>query len=1060
MLDSNLTADRPARRTALIAQELGRYDIDVAALAETRLPDEGSLTEDQGGYTFYWKGYSTEERRLHGVGFAVKNSLLRSIEDAPVGISARLMKMRIPLTRNRHATVLSCYAPTLGSPEDDKDAFYEQLDSEIQRTSVSDKLIVLGDFNARVGCSCQAWEGVIGRHGTGKVNANGHRLLSLCAQNQLAITNTIFKTKDIYKGTWQHPRSKQWHMLDYVIVRQCDRQEVLLTRAMRGAECWTDHRMVRSSLSLRIRPSIRKRSARKKMNCALLKSEDVRVRLDSTITRMLSGAPGIVNLDDCVEDSWAHLVETVTDAAKEVLGVVKRKNKDWFDENSEDIRELLEEKHQAHKALLNNPNSIYLKQQWQRKRSNAQRSLRTMENDWWLGIAADLQGFADAGDLQNFYSSLRRVYGPASRSLAPVRSQDGAVLLTGREQILQRWREHYRTLLNSHTQCNPAVLNAITNYPTLQELDTAPSLQEIAAAVRTLKNNKSPGIDGIPGEVLKHGGEALHRRLHEMIDLMWEMERVPQQWKDARIISIYKKKGDRAVCGNSRGISLLVTAGKVLAKVLLLRLNRHIVDQVCPETQCGFRSERSTMDMIFTTRQLQEKCREQRQNLCLAFIDLTKAFDTVNREMMWRVMHKFGCPNKFIAVVRAFHDGMNASVSIGGEETEAFGVERGVKQGCVIAPVLFNIYLAAASTLFRERSPPGRGVGLTYRLDGSLFNLRRLRAHTRVSHDEVFELQYADDCVLVSHSPDDLQEALNVIHEIYSDLGLVINTGKTEVMYQWTGNVPQVEPVLYVDGIELKISPQFGYLGSILAADCSIDEEVCKRVNKASASFGRIHKQVVLNHNLRLKTKVAVYRAICLSVLLYGSETFTLYRRHIKLLEAFHMRCVKKILGLTWRDRVPHTVMLQRAGLPSMECVLFSRQLRWLGHVIRLPAHRLPRRTLYGELSVGQRLQGGPKKRYRDQVKKTLKQFNIIPDSLEIAAADRAGWRAECHRGAEYFEQERSRRRDDQRQRRHERAHHPLLQQAPDLQCPECGRRCGSRIGLHSHRRTHLPRPP
>ena len=214
MLDRQRSTDTPARRTALIAQELTRYNIDVAALSETRLADEGSITEDLGAYTFFWKGLPQEERRIHGVGFAIKNSLMKSLSSAPTGISERLMKVRLPLCNNRYATIFSCYAPTLDTSAEESDCFYERLDNELRQVTVTDKIIMLGDFNARVGNNHMAWENVIGRHGMGNMNMNGHRLLALCAQNELFVTNTAFQLKDIYKGTWTHPRSKHVHMID------------------------------------------------------------------------------------------------------------------------------------------------------------------------------------------------------------------------------------------------------------------------------------------------------------------------------------------------------------------------------------------------------------------------------------------------------------------------------------------------------------------------------------------------------------------------------------------------------------------------------------------------------------------------------------------------------------------------------------------------------------------------------------------------------------------------------------------------------------------------------
>ena len=186
---------------------------------------------------FFWRGYPQNESRIHGVGFAIRNGLLRSLSDNPVGISPRLMKLRIPLTNIRYATLFSCYAPTLIASEERKDEFYNSLDEEIRAVNSADKLIILGDFNARVGCEYLAWSNVVGQHGLGNLNSNGHRLLTLCAQNELLITNTLFQLKDIHKGTWTHPRSKHVHMLDYCIIRKRDRQDIQLTRVMRGEEC-------------------------------------------------------------------------------------------------------------------------------------------------------------------------------------------------------------------------------------------------------------------------------------------------------------------------------------------------------------------------------------------------------------------------------------------------------------------------------------------------------------------------------------------------------------------------------------------------------------------------------------------------------------------------------------------------------------------------------------------------------------------------------------------------------------------------------------------------------
>ena len=129
---------------------------------------------------------------------------------------------------------------------------------------------------------------------------------------------------------------------------------------------------------------------------------------------------------------------------------------------------------------------------------------------------------------------------------------------------------------------------------------------------------------------------------------------VPQDTIDSKIITLYKNKGERNDCNNYRGISLLSIVGKVFARVILLGLQK-LAERIYPESQCSFRAQRSTIDMVFSLRQLQDMCRKQQMPLCIAFIDLTKAFDLVNRDGLFKVLPKIGCPPKLQNMIESFH---------------------------------------------------------------------------------------------------------------------------------------------------------------------------------------------------------------------------------------------------------------------------------------------------------------------------------------------------------------------------------------------------------------------
>ena len=556
-----------------------------------------------------------------------------------------MLKLKLPLGRKRSATLISAYAPTMSNPDEVKEKFYEELEALISAVPQSDKLILPGDFNARVGQDHQVWDGIIGHHGVGKCNSNGLLLLRICTTHGLAITNTMFRLPTRNKTSWMHPRSKQWHLIDYIIVRAKDRQDVHVTKAMCGADCWTDHRLIISKTKLHIQSMRRPQGQKiaKLLNTHKLKLQSVQHELAITLERQLNEGTG---------NDWDSLKTTVHSAALQVLGMATRNHQDWFNDNDVVIQNLLEEKRKLYQAHESDPTSESKKDAYVSKRGEVQRKLRNMHDTWLSNKADEIQGYADRHDMKRFFDSLKTIYSPPTSGSSPILSADGAKLITDNNEIVERWAEHFNGVLNQPSSINDAAIQRLPQVAVNLDLDIPPSENEVAQAIKQISCGKAPGPDAIPAEVFKLGGSALLTKLTELFKSFWDNEILPQEFKDATVVHLYKRKGNRRSCDNLRGISLLATAGKILARVLLNRLLKHLEQGHLPESQCGFRAGRGTIDMVFAARQLQEKSMEQHQDLYMTFVDLTKAFDTVSREGLWKIMSEFGCPDRFMNIVR------------------------------------------------------------------------------------------------------------------------------------------------------------------------------------------------------------------------------------------------------------------------------------------------------------------------------------------------------------------------------------------------------------------------
>ncbi|BHF59211.1 hypothetical protein SprV_0100216700 [Sparganum proliferum] len=243
-------------------------------------------------------------------------------------------------------------------------------------------------------------------------------------------------------------------------------------------------------------------------------------------------------------------------------------------------------------------------------------------------------------------------------------------------------------------------------------------------------------------------------QLTELFQEIWRCGQVPRDFKDATIDHLYKRKGNRQLCNNHRGISLIHIAGKIFVRILLDRLNSHLEQGLLPENQCGFRRHRTITDTIFAARQLQVMHQEMRIHLYINFMDLKKAFGMVDQGGLGKVMQKSGFPVRFTHMICQPHDGTMARVTDNGAIFEALLVANEVKQECARAPTLCKpMFSAMLMNAYRDERP---GIRINNRTDGCLLNSQRVQATTRLSTATIHNLLFADDCALSSTTKEDM----------------------------------------------------------------------------------------------------------------------------------------------------------------------------------------------------------------------------------------------------------------------------------------------------------------
>lgn len=930
----------------------------MAGLCESRWQGRGEFTA--GDHCFIWSGPDARTG-LHGVALAMSKHTRRSLISWNP-INDRLLSARF-LHLHGKMTAIVAYAPTNVADDTDKDTFFDQLHQVVSQAPPHDIIIILTDANAtfsassREGPSHQTPTQPIGTtFADNTTNDNGKRLLLLCHSNDLCITDTWFPRKQIHHWTWYSPDGRTRKAIDHIIISRRWRSSVTNCRVFRGAQLGnTDHRLLVAQLRLKLRvdPSTR-------FQPCIVSSKLRDPTTASAYCRSITNAFTALADDDVAD--WETFKLKVNQSAQDVLGRSRSLPKQpWISQPTLDIIDRRRE------ARLRGDMPEY-------RRLNAARNaaIAADRERYWGEEAERLESAAQGNYLRQVFNMLRQARaGPRIKTVL-VKDANGS-LITTETDCLERWKEHFSHLLHHPpVPTDPRLVTAANSATPNPNCKTDPvTTNEVRVAIKTLKNRKAPGICAITAELLKEGGESMVQWLTHIINHVWVAEQPPTDWTRGIILPFWKRKGDKLVCSNHRGITLLSIPAKLFTRILLTRALPAIRSHRRPQ-QAGFMPYRSTTDHISALRLIVEKVREFRKNqhLYIAFIDLKAAFDTVDHTSLWNILKYLGVPPKITTMFQRLYNNSESCVRVNGKDSEWFPINSGVRQGCVAAPDLFNCVIDHLMTQVCEQV-----TGVSF---GNL---------------HLADLEYADDTTLFSNSLQHLSSALTIYQTEAAKLGLQVSWQKTKLMYIGDGPSP---PPLSSGSDEVEFVSSFIYLGSTITNNGDLKPEIDRRRALAAAAMQSLWRPLWRHHSVSHKTKLRIYNTAVLPILLYGAESWPLNKTLAKRIDGFDSRALRTIMNISWHLHVTNADLRKRTLQPPASRLAAQRRIRWLGHLLRLPLEH-PTRAIFSfdPAAAGwKRPRGKPHTRWLDVIKKDLQYQGLTLEDAADLAQDRGHWRA------------------------------------------------------------------
>ena len=631
---------------------------------------------------------------------------------------------------------------------------------------------------------------------------------------------------------------------------------------------------------------------------------------------------------------------------------------------------------------------------WQEQREDARRhkeyrdlckrvrrAVKEDKEKWLDDVMKGLEDDMKRHRQGSFYKRMRQLTATRAIPMNTIMDESGQPLQKSEEK-LARWKRHFEKVLNVQSVVAGNVIEELEDRSEVET--TQVTREEVEQAVRKLQNCKAAGEDEIVAELLKNGGNAMIDWLLEILQEVWKTKHVPSEWKKAVLVPLHKKK-DRKICDNYRGISLLSVPGKVLSLVLLDRLET-IIDPQLMESQCGFRKGRGTVDQIWVARQIIERATEYQTPVHLGFVDLTKAYDSVDRSALFAMLRHYRVPQQLIDIIKELYTGTWCCVRTTDGTSEDFEVKTGVRQGCVLSPLLFNCFM---DRILREAMEmTGGGLQIEYTTSGGLFLSYRDKTPLTTC---IQNIQYADDLTLIAETRGELQRMVDVLDRACTRWGMKINGDKTKVLN--IGELTGDYPAITLNGHALEEVDSFSYLGSEVEQTARVERDVGIRLEKAATVYRMWRWKVFKSRNLSKTTKVRVFRSMVMSVLLYGAETWPVTQHDIRRLKTFQMRCLRDIVGVTLWDKRRNDDILEETGELPVEEQLRLKRLQWFGHLQRMPDHRPQKQLLRCRPTGKKRRPGGTSLRWVDVISRDLTR---IANWQEVVM-DRSEWRAAIH---------------------------------------------------------------